>query len=555
VSPIKGLTDGPAVFPLIGTIRKGSAKNERGQMGRDLGNHFRFAPQDPSDQELIRLFNDAFPQTENGRPQQIRFFFPFRSADLNFISWREEWTATVLKHQCDGEVCTRWWDQKTKRMRFDAIPCPYAEFEDDDDRKLCSPRGDLMMIVPALGRLATVRFRTTSIYDIRDIARMAAVVELLSTNAGIPMSRVPMVLSRYETQIKYPKDDSPTGKALRKAWLASIHAEAEWQSGIVAALTTPVNPAQIALPAMRVREDGSMVSHDGEVIEGRALPAPPAQVAPAPAAPPRQAAPAKAAPAPAARVAPQPAAQPAPAQARPTQAAKPAPAPAARPAPAAQPAQTPAPAAPVAQPAEAPPAEPTPVSATPVEYPEQHELDSAPETDETPAETAPVAAPAPEPAPAPAPAQAAPEAAQPARPGASRDVIEASYRDLLREVERMSGMLGVDLVTDNMTLMLPANDNDLGRLLVRANQDFIAGLESWASANHVPAVSLPDRPERGASGREWAGYRRGLTAALETFWQARQAEDSEEGDEPDSAEDDVPLPEEPGAPDDEGIPF
>src|SRR5262249_39120089 len=104
---IIGLTDRPASFPQIGVLRKGAPKKQiekNGKMvdsyGADL-KHFRFDSDDP---EAVKRFAEIY----GAEPRAIRVYVPFATTGQNFEAWREEWSASSLKHRCDGQTCVRW---------------------------------------------------------------------------------------------------------------------------------------------------------------------------------------------------------------------------------------------------------------------------------------------------------------------------------------------------------------------------------------------------------------------------------------------------------------
>jgi hypothetical protein len=258
---IKGLTDHGAIFPQVGIIRKGAPKPERGP-GRDMGNHFRFVPVDKAgDAHLVELFQQAFPFSDS-QPQRVRFYLPFPVMEENWQTWREEWKATALVHRCDGEIIQ---DPPDKRGQL----CPYyeqrLEMQDeygDDEQGLgdvtpgCKQVGRLKMVIRELGRLAYTTFITTSLYDLRDISGRLAMVEMLAGDHDLKLTRVPMILTRYKTEINYddPRARSTTGKTKRDVWLCSVMPDNFWQEGMLKlyapddALSLPSGAAMAALP-------------------------------------------------------------------------------------------------------------------------------------------------------------------------------------------------------------------------------------------------------------------------------------------------------------------
>jgi hypothetical protein len=237
--PIQGLTNREASFPEIGTLRKGAPKPETGNRpGADL-KHFRF---DCDDAEALALFNKKYGE----KPTAINVFVPFKTVDENFEAWGEEYTASSLRHRCDGQTCVLWITDKGTYSK-DPKPCP----------KGCKPTGRLKVIIPELQRLAYVTVTTTSKHDIMRIySNLLALEQARGSLQGIPL-----VLRRTPEDISTPDKDGK--RARREIWLISIEAQPQWVQLQLAAQeqaalpSAPglLSPPKLALPAYAGDDD------------------------------------------------------------------------------------------------------------------------------------------------------------------------------------------------------------------------------------------------------------------------------------------------------------
>lgn len=232
---IIGLTDRPAAPPQLGTLRKGAPKPQNGNKpGADL-KHFRF---DSDDAEAVKLFKEIY----GDEPRAIRVFVPFATTDQNFDAWREEWTASSLKHRCDGETMVRWL---TPRGTYsdEPKPCPYLDQEGKD--KGCKQTGRLYVIIPELKRFALVTVLTTSIHDILQIHANLAALE----SARGDLRGIPLILKRSPREISTPGDNGK--RARREKWLITIEAAPSWVELQLTAQERAALPSvePLALPA------------------------------------------------------------------------------------------------------------------------------------------------------------------------------------------------------------------------------------------------------------------------------------------------------------------
>lgn len=238
---IKGLTDQAAALPIIGVLRKGEKKPETGNRpGKDL-TYFRFTSDDAL---AVKMFSEAYPTQEELR--SINVFLPFKTTDENIDSWIEEWIAGGLVHRCDGENQVLWRNA-SGGYETGSRPC-----ENCQGKQV----GRLSVIVPELGRLATVTVLTTSIHDIINLTRQLRSYEAMTGN----LSGIPFILRRRKQMVSTPDDK---GKRVRREkWLLSIETQPRWTMlqltamernalpavDIIDSETGEVQPANKALP-------------------------------------------------------------------------------------------------------------------------------------------------------------------------------------------------------------------------------------------------------------------------------------------------------------------
>lgn len=201
--PITGLTDRSAAFPEIGQIRKGAKKTDANKPGPDL-DHFRFV----ADTETMRVFVNQF----GDKPQEIKFISPFNTTGEVFEAWKEEYTASSLKHRCDGKTCVTW-QQPNGQYSTTPKPCPGN----------CKQTGRLKIVIPGLNRLGFITVHTTSIWDILTIHQNLMAIEMLCGS----LRGVPLVLKRVKRAISTPSGSNGQ-RARREKWLLTIEAAPEW---------------------------------------------------------------------------------------------------------------------------------------------------------------------------------------------------------------------------------------------------------------------------------------------------------------------------------------
>jgi hypothetical protein len=250
---IKGLTDAPATFPLLGVIHKGAPKGEKGP-GADL-TYFRFESKD--EQALI-----AFRENYGVEPVAIHGYAPYQTTDQTFEAWCEEYTAGGLKHRCDGEYVTIILQTATGKYLVPSkdkpMRCPGG----------CRPVGRLKVIIPELRRMGYVVVQTTSTHDIREISSNLRAIE---EERG-SLRWVPLVIRRVPREISTPGKE-PGSKVRRTKWLIRVEARPEWverqiEAAAQAALPSVVAmPEPLALPSWTEEEEVSVSAISPEDLE------------------------------------------------------------------------------------------------------------------------------------------------------------------------------------------------------------------------------------------------------------------------------------------------
>ena len=273
--PIIGLTDRAARLPEIGQLRKGAPKPERG-VGRDL-TYFRFTSELPG-------IEARFLERYGEQPAVISpIYLMGRSPEESFEAWREHWVVGGLVHRCDGVTCVLWRDKDGSTYNTTPKPCP-GETDPKTGLLLCKQTGRLSMILPELGRQATVCAITSSKWDIIHLQEQLSALYLMHGS----LLGIPLVLRRASRQISVPGKD---GKRARMAKsLLSIEAMPQWFELKLAELAAGARPnvplltagAPAAEPAVIIMpsapaedfgddEEEEIDTETGEIIEAQAV--------------------------------------------------------------------------------------------------------------------------------------------------------------------------------------------------------------------------------------------------------------------------------------------
>lgn len=242
---IKGLTDRPAAFPVIGVLRKGEKKDTNGNApGKDLS-YLRFVTEDKLAEEMFRK---AYPNEDALR--NINVFLPHKTTDENMDSWIEKWVASSLVYRSDGETVVLW---KTDKGAFSTEAKPDQKPEVGADGKRAdgsSQVGRLSVIIPELGRFATVTVLTTSKHDIMNLTSQLRSYEALRGD----LRGIPFVIKRRPYKISTPASGGK--RARREKWLLSIETQPQWTMAQLTAMERQ------ALPEVVDLEEGDFTTYE-----------------------------------------------------------------------------------------------------------------------------------------------------------------------------------------------------------------------------------------------------------------------------------------------------
>lgn len=228
---IKGLTDKQAAFPSLGVLRKGEKKVNANAPGKDL-TYFRFVSDDPLANDM---FTSAYPNEDLLR--NINVLLPFKTTDENMDAWIEKWVAGGLIYRSDGETVVLW---RTDKGQFstEIKPDPRPVIGEDGKRADGSSQvGRLTVIIPELGRFATLTVLTTSKWDIINLTRQLRSYEALEGD----LRGIPFVLKRTLETISTPTGNGKRSR--RQKWLLSIETLPRYTIPKFAALERAVLPA------------------------------------------------------------------------------------------------------------------------------------------------------------------------------------------------------------------------------------------------------------------------------------------------------------------------
>lgn len=227
--PIKGLSDRGLSFPEIGQVRKGSPKNKKGYIGKDL-TYFRV-----EFDERERKAEATFREIYGEQPQFIRILLPFDEIERMWDPYLEAYTAGRMVARSDGETIVYQVDTDTGEVIVKGginletgrpKPHPESDIAGTDYKGKpvpFKPVGRLKVIIPELARAAYLTVMTTSKHDIANISdQLRAFKEL---NGG-RISGIPLILRRRPKEISVPMDDGQRTRMTK--WMLSIEADPEW---------------------------------------------------------------------------------------------------------------------------------------------------------------------------------------------------------------------------------------------------------------------------------------------------------------------------------------
>lgn len=248
--PIQGMT-GEYRWPRLGSIRKGEAKPNEKQPGKDLGDELRFVGVDDE------VTDDWIATFGGTKVDEILVRLPFPTVDENWQAWMESYVAGGLVHRCDRRTVVL---QLMPDGTYDDTPrrC--------DGRCGAKPVGRLDVFVPAFQRMGTVMVNTTSIHDIMNLDGCLRSLAMLVGD----LTKVQFTLKRVQREISTPGSNGK--RARRPVWLLHLEPAPDWVRAITAggqALAELTGPETLALPGPSAHPelvDGAT----GEIIEGEA---------------------------------------------------------------------------------------------------------------------------------------------------------------------------------------------------------------------------------------------------------------------------------------------
>lgn len=199
--PIIGLTTDIQVgagLPLIAKLYKGGEKPEQGNRpGKDL-DYFRVEFESQFE-HLKPLWLEMYGE-EPDEFEPVLLSAP--TVHEAFSSWKEEWTATAMLHQCDGEQQNRWYNTDLQAYSTAKIKC-HSTHETKPCE--CKPIGRLNLILPDFiaeaGVLGYISISTHSLYDILTVYRYLADIERICGR----LTGIPFVFGRADKQVSVPK--------------------------------------------------------------------------------------------------------------------------------------------------------------------------------------------------------------------------------------------------------------------------------------------------------------------------------------------------------------
>ena len=235
--PIRGLTtNARATQVRIGKLRKGEPKTSVTCPGKDIEGAFRFTAED-DDKDIQAAFETAYGH----RPEHVDAFLATPDIDEAWECWKEEWTASSLKHRCDGIKCVTWqdadleyhhvnWDEARQCYTNDlGQVVPLEQIPDCPGG--CKEVGRLQLLLPemiAAGYVGPVTLETHSKHDILSIT--GGLNDLQAKSNG-NLAGILLRVYRVTQEITASYADKKTGEIKRRKTpksLVKIRPSVEW---------------------------------------------------------------------------------------------------------------------------------------------------------------------------------------------------------------------------------------------------------------------------------------------------------------------------------------
>lgn len=190
--PIIGLTDQPASFPLLGTIRKGGPKqkNAAGKeiQGQDL-DYFRLDLGSKPNPKIERRWVESFGK----EPKEISILLLDDDPNKAFDAWFKEYKGNaVMVRKCDGEM-QRQWLTPHNVYSFSPKPCEKQK----NGVCNCVKSAELRVVIPNLGAMGFFKVLTHSTWDIISISQQ---LQMIYQSAG-RLKGIPFLLKRSPREI------------------------------------------------------------------------------------------------------------------------------------------------------------------------------------------------------------------------------------------------------------------------------------------------------------------------------------------------------------------
>jgi hypothetical protein len=251
MSPIAGLTDRAPSFREIARLRKGSPKSQ------GLKDLTYFRPDFRPDEKAAAA---TFKQYYGDQPTMINVRLAFPTVEQNWDASLEAYNTTGLLAKTDGVKFIYLRDNKTGRVivrdgepeiDFDPtmpIYSYWSEKKKQDIPVFARPIGRLKVLIPELRVLNYVTLITHSWYDCGRISEQLHAIAMVAQNVGMPLTMVPLVLTRRPEQVPCSTGDG--GRVMKTMSLVNIDVRPDWAESQFKLLDS-IMPGK-ALPAGQV---------------------------------------------------------------------------------------------------------------------------------------------------------------------------------------------------------------------------------------------------------------------------------------------------------------
>lgn len=264
--PIYGLSDQAATIKEIGRIRKGGPKTEY-KPGPNL-DYFRVTFRD-DELEAQKTFVDVYGE----HPVFINLRLAFDTIPENWFAWYTCYLKGGQLGMADGKKWHYLRDYRSQKVlikngeltnlgveagisldfnKEDAVYFYYSRKQKKDMPVYARPEGRLSVMIPELGRFVSMTLLTHSLHDIGHIEGALKFIESRSKLLGVPMSFIPLTLSRQTEQISKPMDN---GRGMVDEWLVKLEIHPDFAGMAIPYLTRQTVARLQSLPEPADRPD------------------------------------------------------------------------------------------------------------------------------------------------------------------------------------------------------------------------------------------------------------------------------------------------------------